>query len=82
MENKIKNLLNEKEIIRKKRNGKKYDPRPLILVIELNIENQDKPFVFLRLLSQPNKNGRADEVMFSMGYSITDLLVERIGSYT
>ena len=82
VENKIKNLLNEKEIIRKKRNGKKYDLRPLILVIELNIENQDKPFVFLRLLSQPNKNGRADEVMFSMGYSITDLLVERIGSYT
>ncbi len=82
VENKIKTLLNEKEIIREKRNGKKYDLRPLILAIEFNIENQDKPFIFLRLLSQPNKNGRADEVMFSMGYSITDLLVERIGSYT
>lgn len=82
VENKIKTLLNEKEIIREKRNGKKYDLRPLILAIEFNIENQDKPFIFLRLLSQPNKNGRADEVMFSMEYSITDLLIERIGSYT
>ena len=82
VQNKIINLLNEKEIIRKKRNGKKYDLRPLILAIEYNIENQDKPFVFLSLLSQPNKTGRADEVMFSMGYSITDFMVKRIGSYT
>ena len=82
VKNKIINLLNNKEIIRKKRNGKKYDLRPLILTIEFNIENQDKPYVFIRLLSQPNKTGRADEVMFSMGYSITDFMVERIGSYT
>ena len=82
VKNKVINLLNEKEIIRKKRNGKKYDLRPLILAIEFNIENQDKPFVFLSLLSQPNKTGRADEVMFSMGYYITDFLVERVGSYT
>jgi radical SAM-linked protein len=80
--NKIIFLLNEKEIIREKRNGKKYDLRPLILGIELNNENQDSPFVFLRLLSQPNKTGRADEIMFTMGYSITDFIVERIGSYT
>jgi radical SAM-linked protein len=82
VKNKIFNLLNEKEIIREKRNGKKYDLRPLILTMELNLENQDKPFIFLRLLSQPNKTGRADEVMFAMGYSLTDFIVERTGSYT
>jgi len=82
VKNKIIKLLNNKEIIRRKRNGKKYDLRPLILTTEFNIENQDKPYVFLRLLSQPNKTGRADEVMLSMGYSITDFMVERIGSYT
>ena len=80
--NRIISLLNEKEIIREKRNGKKYDLRKLILVLEFNKINQKKPFVFIRLLSQPNKTGRADEVMFAMGYSIIDFLVERIGSYT
>ncbi len=82
MKNRIINLLNEKEIIKEKRNGKKYNLRPLILILELTIENQDRPFVFLRLLSQPNRTGRADEVMFTMGYSITDFIVERTGSYT
>ena len=76
------NLLKEKEIIREKRNGKKYDLRPLIVSIESNTEIQGKPFISLRLLSQQNKTGRADEVMFAMGYSITDFIVERIGSYT
>jgi len=82
MKNRIINLLNKKEIIREKRNGKKYDLRPLILAIEFNIDNQEKPFIFLRLLSQSNKTGRADEVMFTMGYSLTDFIVERTGSYT
>ncbi len=82
VKNRIINLLNEKEIIKEKRNGKKYNLRPLILILELTIENQDRPFVFLRLLSQPNRTGRADEVMFTMGYSITDFIVERTGSYT
>ena len=76
------NLLNEKEIIRKKRNGKEYDLRPLIVSMKLNTEIQGKPLISLRLLSQQNKTGRADEVMFAMGYSITDFIVERIGSYT
>ena len=75
-------LLNEKEIIREKRNGKKYDLRPLIVSIESTTEIQGKPFISLRLLSQQNKTGRADEVMFAMGYPITDFIVERIGSYT
>jgi radical SAM-linked protein len=82
LKNRIISLLNKKECIREKRNGKKYDLRPLILALELDIENQEKPFLFLRLLSQPNKTGRADEVMFTMGYSITEFLVERTGSYT
>lgn len=76
------NLLNEKEIIRKKRNGKEYDLRPLIVSLKPNTKIQGKPLISLRLLSQQNKTGRADEVMFAMGYSITDFIVERIGSYT
>jgi len=76
------NLLNEKEIIRKKRNGKEYDLRPLIVTLKPNTKIQGKPLISLRLLSQQNKTGRADEVMFAMGYSITDFIVERIGSYT
>ena len=82
MKNRINNLLNRKEIIREKRNGKKYDLRKLILALEINKEDQNKPFVFIRLLSQPNKTGRADEVMFAMEYSIIDFIVERTGSYT
>jgi len=82
VKNRITNLLNEKEVIREKRNGKKYDLRKLILALEFNKEDQNKPFVFIRLLSQPNKTGRADEVMFTMGYSIIDFIVERTGSYT
>jgi len=75
-------LLNEKEIIREKRNGKKYDLRSLIVSMQSNTEIQGKPLISLRLLSQQNKTGRADEVMFAMGYLITDFIVERIGSYT
>lgn len=82
IKDRIINLLNEKEIIREKRNGKKYDLRPLIVSMESNTEIQGKPLISLRLLSQQNKTGRADEVMFAMGYSITDFIVERIGSYT
>jgi len=78
----IISLLNEKEIIREKRNGKKYDLRPLIVSIKSNTEIQGKPYITLRLLSQQNRTGRADEVMFAMGYPITDFIVERIGSYT
>ena len=82
IKDRIINLLNEKEIIREKRNGKKYDLRPLIVSMESNTGIQGKPLISLRLLSQQNKTGRADEVMFAMGYSITDFIVERIGSYT
>lgn len=82
IKDRIINLLNENEIVREKRNGKKYDLRPLIVSIESSTEVQGEEFISLRLLSQQNKTGRADEVMFTMGYSITDFIVERIGSYT
>jgi len=81
MKDRIKNLLNEKEIIRETRNGKKYDLRPLIVSIEAVADKKGKPSVFLRLLSQQNRTGRADEVMFAMDVPITDFIVERIGSF-
>lgn len=82
IQNKITNLLNKKEIIRKKRNGKKYHLRPLIICVDLIKENLDTPFIYLRLLSQQNKTGRADEVLLALGFSLTDFIVERTGSYT
>ena len=81
LKDKISNLLKKKEIIRIKRNGKKYDLRPLILSAELLRDDQNRNFVFLRLLSQQNKTGRADEVMVSLGYSAADFLIERTGSF-
>jgi len=82
IQNNIDVLINEKEIIRTKRNGKKYDLRPLILAVNLSPKNDIRPSLFMRLLSQSNKTGRADEVMFALDFSITDFLVERIGSFT
>ena len=74
-------IRNEKELIRIKRNGKKYNLLPLIQILDLITDDKDELFIYLRLLSQPNKTGRADEVMFAMGFAITDFLVERLGSY-
>ncbi|MDO9547104.1 MAG: TIGR03936 family radical SAM-associated protein [Pelolinea sp.] len=82
IQNRITKVLNQKEIIRTKRNGKKYDLKPLILSITLKDDNEERPSILIKLLSQSNRTGRADEVMFALGFSITDFLVERIGSFT
>jgi len=78
----ITNFLTQSEIIRVKRNGKKYDLRPLILQIDFRNDDLDTPYFFLKLLSQSNKTGRADEVMLAMGYSLTDFFIQRTGSFT
>jgi radical SAM-linked protein len=80
MQPKIKELLLMKKIIRTKKNGKKYDLRPLIESIEIQ-DHIIKPHISLILFSQPNKTGRADEVMFALGLKISDFLIERTGFY-
>ena len=78
----ITDFLAKSEIIRIKRNGKKYDLRPLILDIKFRKNDHDVQFYFLKLLSQSNRTGRPDEVMLAMGYSLTDFLIKRTGSFT
>jgi len=78
----IKELLSLHEIIRSKKNGKQYDLKPLIISLYLEKIEINKPFIFMRLSSQSNKTGRADQVMDALGFSITEYIIERIGSFS
>ena len=76
----ISDLLQEKEIIRKKRNNKSYDLRPLILDLH-QVEAKDDFNLFMALKSEQNQMGRADEVMFALGYELNAFLIKRLRSY-
>ena len=77
----VEKVLNAEKIFRVKRNGKQYDLRPLINCLEL-IEKEDQSlFLLMNLVSKANATGRADEVVKALGYSISEVLIERI-SYT
>ena len=80
MQTKVNDLLLNDEIMRIKRNGKKYDLRPLIESIIIQ-QDSFNSHICLKLLSQPNKTGRADEVMFALGLTIGDFLIERTDFY-
>ena len=79
----IENLLVQEEIIRTKRNNKQYNLRPLIS--DLNVRsNQVNDEVFplqMTLVSKQNQMGRADEVMFALGYELNQFLIKRVKSY-
>jgi len=76
----ISDLLQEKEIIRIKRNNKPYDLRPLILDLH-QMEAKDDFNIFMALKSEQNQMGRADEVMFALGYELDAFLIKRLLSY-
>jgi len=76
----ISDLLQEKEIIRTKRNNKPYDLRPLILDLH-QMEAKDDFNLFMALKSEQNQMGRADEVMFTLGYELDAFLIKRLRSY-
>jgi len=76
----ISDLLQEKEIIRTKRNNKSYDLRPLILDL-YQIEAKDEFKLFMALKSEQNQMGRADEVMFALGFELDAFLIKRMRSY-
>ena len=76
----ISDLLQEKEIIRTKRNNKPYDLRPLILDLH-QMEAKDDFNLFMALKSEQNQMGRADEVMFALGFELDAFLIKRMRSY-
>jgi len=76
----ISDLLQEKEIIRTKRNNKPYDLRPLILDLH-QMEAKNDFNLFMALKSEQNQMGRADEVMFALGYELDAFLIKRLRSY-
>ena len=76
LKEKIEALMQEKVIIRSRRN-KEYDLRPLI--IDLSIDDKNPTNIFMRLAAQPGKTGRPDEVALALGLNPADFTVERIG---
>lgn len=80
IKNNIQSILGMENIFRTKRNGKKHDLRPRILEIKIEESNSSNPQLYIKLVSKQNQMGRADEVLFSMGYKLPDFLVRRIRS--
>jgi len=61
-------------LIRKKRNGRKYDLRPLILDLQI-VTNNDQKSLWLKLITRQDRMGRPDEVMMAMGFDLSDFLI-------
>ena len=79
----ISHLLEQKEVLRKKRNNKEYDLRPLIFDLASIPEDQSHQgyLLSMKLSSAQNRMGRADDVMSALGFSINQYLVKRLLSY-
>ncbi len=76
IQNKIEQILIAEHILRM-RNRKEYDLRPLIYEIRM-ISNLDNVVQILVWLSaEPGKTGRPDEIVFHLGYKLTDCIIER-----
>lgn len=67
----------ERESIPRVRNRKSYDLRPLIHTISIENGEEGLPLVSMRLSSSPGKTGRPEEVLFELGYELSDFKVER-----
>jgi len=79
----VTKLLSQEEIICTKRNGTQYNIRPLILDMRvLSDQDDNKEFpLALTLVSKQDQMGRADEVMFALGYRLDQFLVKRLKSF-
>jgi radical SAM-linked protein len=76
LERKIQTVLDQKEIIRRRRK-KTYDLRPLILKLEVTELPDEGPGLIMHLLAEPGTTGRPDEVLDELGYPNTAYLVTR-----
>lgn len=76
LERKIQTLLDQEEIIRRRRK-KTYDLRPLIVDLDVKTSPEGEPGLFMRLLAEPGATGRPDEVLDELGYPNTAYLVTR-----
>ena len=78
----IASILKKENIIRTKRNGKKYNLRPLIYDLRNDVCEPGKSdySLYMKLASAQNRMGRADEVMFALGFSLDEFLVLRLRS--
>jgi len=75
---KIGQLLERDTIIRE-RNRKKYDLRPLISSLQLMDSGPGKSAISIRMSSSAGKTGRPEEVLFELGFGLSDFVVERSG---
>lgn len=76
LNHKIQKTLAQAEIFRKRR-GKSYDLRPLILDLELRTFDHSEHGLWMRLMAEPGATGRPDEVLDEIGYENTQYLVRR-----
>jgi radical SAM-linked protein len=67
----------ERESIPRVRRRKSYDLRPLIHTITVENGADGLPVAYMRLCSSPGKTGRPEEVLFELGYELSDFKVER-----
>lgn len=79
LEEKITRMLLRPTLVRERR-GKKYDLRPLIEDLTVNIsQNEENPEIIMRLAAREGATGRPDEVLSELGIEISDTHVERVG---
>ena len=65
------------ESIMRERRGKEYDLRPLVLELKLEEDEERSLLLAMRLLLQPGKTGRPDEVLDALGLDPLSIRVHR-----
>ena len=65
------------ESIMRERRGKEYDLRPLILELKPEEDEEGRLLLAMRLLLQPGKTGRPDEVLDALGLDPLSVRVHR-----
>ena len=74
----VEKLLAAESVVRERR-GKEYDLRPLILELRVDEDEDDNLLLAMRLLLQPGKTGRPDEVLDALGLDPLSVRVHRTG---
>ncbi len=72
----VEELLAAESVMRERR-GKEYDLRPLVLELRLEEDEEGALLLAMRLLLQPGKTGRPDEVLDALGIDPLSVRVHR-----